>query len=270
MIPGRIPSLDGLRALSIVLVIIAHFAGTAHLPKSFEPIEHLGNYGVRFFFVISGFLITTLLLKEYAKTKSVSLRHFYIRRCLRILPAFYVYVGSIVVLTAIGLITLYPGDLLHALTYTMNYQNIPVDIPNGRANGWYLTHLWSLSVEEQFYLLWPLLFLLLRPRRALTLAGFVILLAPVLRAAMWRHLSPAGFDIVTTAVSRQFEAVADALATGCLLAGLYNWLGASQPYQAFARSKYFALVLLIGGVLPSLTYIKTPSVFWVLSQSALN
>ena len=138
------PSLDGLRAFSIVLVLIAHVS--LQYPWLRRFVEHVGNYGVRIFFVISGFLITGLLLKELTKTGRISLKSFYIRRTLRIFPAFYVYVLTVVILAWAGILILLPGDLLHAVTYTMNYHMV---------RSWWLNHMWSLSVEEQFYLLWP-------------------------------------------------------------------------------------------------------------------
>jgi len=269
-LPRRVPSLDGLRAISASAVIVAHLVGTKNFPSGLHQLDHLGNYGVRCFFIISGFLITTLLLKELDVAGSISLSAFYLRRCLRIFPASYAYVGLISLAAAGGLITLYPGDLLHAWTYTMNYQNIPVAIRHARANGWYLNHLWSLSVEEQFYLLWPAAIVLLTARRALKLAGGVIIAAPFIRMLMWYMMSSSPEDVVTTALSRQFEAVSDALATGCLLAGAYNWLGERTRYQAFLRSPYFMIVLVVGGVLPTLVFLKSPILFFVGSQTVLN
>src|SRR2546425_10051183 len=90
----RIPSLDGLRALSISLVLVAHLAGTHHFftTQAVAQLGDLGNLGVRMFFVISGFLITKLLLVELDRTQRISLKAFYIRRLLRIFPAFYVFI----------------------------------------------------------------------------------------------------------------------------------------------------------------------------------
>jgi peptidoglycan/LPS O-acetylase OafA/YrhL len=76
--------------------------------------------------------------------------------------------------------------------------------------------------------------------------------------------------MITTALSRQFEAVSDALATGCVLAGAYNWLGTKVKYQAFLRSRYFILVAILGGIFPTLLFLKSAVVFWVLSQTILN
>src|SRR5271165_169726 len=83
-VPSRIPSLDGLRAISISLVVVGHWA---ELRYHSDVAGAFANLGVRVFFIISGYLITTLLLKEHAKTATIGLREFYVRRAYRILPA---------------------------------------------------------------------------------------------------------------------------------------------------------------------------------------
>src|ERR1700730_6421880 len=91
----RIPSLDGLRALSISLVLLSHaipsLPGNVEVPTVLEPIIHNGHLGVSIFFVISGYLITQLLVREWKATGSIGLRDFYGRRALRIFPPFYAY-----------------------------------------------------------------------------------------------------------------------------------------------------------------------------------
>ena len=137
-ITGRIQSLDGLRAISILLVLVGHLEGTRNFAPRFS--EWLGDYanlGVRVFFVISGFLISRLLIDEYATTKTISLYNFYARRTLRIFPAFFAYIGVIALATFLGFIYVKGPDYAYALTYTMNYYP---------ERGWYLGHLWSLSV----------------------------------------------------------------------------------------------------------------------------
>src|SRR6202521_1564487 len=139
----RIPSLDGIRAVSILLVLLGHGAMTGGAPRLLTRFGHVGNIGVRCFFVLSGFLITTLLLKEVSATGTISLVKFYIRRSLRVLPASLALIGVLATLHLWGVIRLWPGDLSHALTYTANYH---------LRRSWWLDHLWSLSVEEQFYI----------------------------------------------------------------------------------------------------------------------
>lgn len=135
----RIRTLDGLRALSISLVILGHLAGNPRIPPRLADAMDFANFGVRVFFVISGFLITMLLLKEEAKTGTISLRNFYIRRVFRIFPAFYAYFAVIAVCSLAGYIVVNHSDLLAAAFYVMNFRFHP---------SWYLGHLWSLSVEE--------------------------------------------------------------------------------------------------------------------------
>src|ERR1700730_13855580 len=147
---GRIPSLDGLRAVSILLVLFGHASLSDGAPHALKPFNHAGNIGVRFFFVISGFLITTLLLKEKSQTGTISMKKFYQRRILRIFPAAYVFIAVMGLLASLGWIALRRGELFYAASFTMNYHDF---------HAVWLGQLWSLAVEEQFYLLWPALML---------------------------------------------------------------------------------------------------------------
>jgi len=224
-ISGRIPSLDGLRALSIGMVLIAHLTGTRNFPWVEEIGRwQLGTFGVRVFFVISGFLITTLLLEEADRYGTISLRGFYMRRFFRIFPAFYALCAVLFVLDRTGVIALHPRDLLAAVTYTMNYH---------RDRAWYVGHIWSLSVEEQFYLLWPAVLLFAGIRRGLMAAAAVVLLAPPLRLATGFVAS------FRPGIGETFQTVADSLATGCLLAGLGPWLAQSPRWRRLLDWRWF-------------------------------
>jgi peptidoglycan/LPS O-acetylase OafA/YrhL len=252
---GRIFSLDGLRALSIGAVVIGHTADTNKFPVNVRGLEHFGNLGVKVFFVISGYLITTLLLKEQASHGQISLTKFYLRRTIRIFPAFYAYVALMLVAESAHLIVLPRGDVLHAITYTMNFHH---------ERGWYLNHLWSLSVEEQFYLLWPATLVLSGRRRGLQLAGATMVLAPAIRLFMWfGGATPSAF-------TREFQAVADVLATGCVLAGAHQWLGRQRMYMTLLSSRLFFLVpgALLG--VSFVSYFFRPSFFYVIGQSVSN
>lgn len=256
-LPADVPSLDGMRAVCILMVCIAH---SVRSPDLYAWLGHMGNYGVRIFFLISGFLITALLLREYARFGAISLKNFYMRRMIRICPAFYGYVLVTILLSAAGIIKLMPGDLLHTLTYTMNYQMNP---------SWYLTHTWSLSVEEQFYLLWPAAVLFVGPRRALKSALAVVLLAPVIRSATYYGVTLSQTEIPIV-MGRNFQSVCDALATGCLLAGLYDRLGASARYRRLqAAAGYFPAVLGVL-VLSALTYKLSAALYYIVGQSLAN
>jgi len=208
----RVPSLDGLRAISIGLVLLSHLAGTPGFPVTAKVgnILPLGELGVRVFFVISGFLITNLLLEEWSRRGDINLARFYFRRTFRILPPYYVLIAAVAVGAALRLIQIAPGDLMHAITYTSNYHP---------QRSWWIGHTWSLAVEEQFYLLWPAVLLLAGRRAGFAVAAGVVLVSPVVRLAVWQFV-PSAADGVGT----RFETIADSLAIGCLLAGLSPWL----------------------------------------------
>jgi peptidoglycan/LPS O-acetylase OafA/YrhL len=191
----RIPSLDGLRAISISLVVAGHFLSD-HLALIVGSVY--ANAGVRIFFVISGYLITTLLLREHEKTATIKLREFYIRRAYRILPAAFAYM--------IPVLILYWHELrwYHAAAAVLYVVNFDFTRP------WFIAHLWSLGVEEQFYFLWPgVLKKFFRHRTAILLA--VMALAPVYSTVCCALKVPGGGW-------GTFPAVADNLAVGCLLA----------------------------------------------------
>src|ERR1051325_5608649 len=115
-----IPGLDGLRALSIGFVLISHLTGTAGFPHVLF-LGDLGNFGVRIFFIISGFLITDILLKEWRKNGKIALPRFYFRRILRLFPACYVFMAAVAFLAAKHWTHLERWDMLFGATYTMNY-----------------------------------------------------------------------------------------------------------------------------------------------------
>lgn len=224
----RITSLDGLRAVSITLVILGHLAGTQNFPGSLDPLRWFAEFGVRIFFVISGFLITALLLKELELTRSISLKRFYTRRVFRIFPPSYAYVAAIAILGLIHAVHLKPSDLLYAVTYSVNYD---------LRHGWYLGHLWSLSVEEQFYLLWPLALSLSGRRKGLFLATAVCFVCPLIRVAEF-----ALFPGARLGIGERFETVADTIAIGCVLAGVRDWLSSQKWYIALVSSRLFFFV----------------------------
>jgi peptidoglycan/LPS O-acetylase OafA/YrhL len=226
----RIASLDGLRAISIVLVLLGHLAGTRGFPLSTAQgdVVPLGELGVHVFFVISGFLITRLLFEELNRRDRISLGAFYLRRTLRIFPPYYALILVLVGAQIAGWLQLAPRDISHALTYTSNYYP-------GRS--WFTGHTWSLSVEEQFYLLWPAVLVLAGRRRAIVVAACTVLLAPVIRVASWELMRGA-----SAGIGHRFETVADAIAVGCVLAGTREWLHARSEYMRALRSPAFALV----------------------------
>jgi peptidoglycan/LPS O-acetylase OafA/YrhL len=153
---SRIRGLDGIRALS-VLAIIAFHTGLSSVPGGF--------YGVDSFFVLSGFLITSLLVKEWAGTGTIRLRRFWAARARRLLPALFLLVAVIgIVLTVVPRILATPhilGDALSAIFYVSNWYSIHAGASYFSLSSQPspLLHTWSLAIEEQFYLVWPLVVL---------------------------------------------------------------------------------------------------------------
>jgi peptidoglycan/LPS O-acetylase OafA/YrhL len=239
---SRIPSLDGLRAISIFLVLLGHLVGTrGFLERNRDfDVARLADLGVRVFFVISGYLITTLLLKEWHRSGTISLRDFYIRRAWRIFPAFYAF---LIVASLVWALDTY--DVLRAATYTSNYHD---------ARPWTLGHLWSLAVEEQFYFLWPAVIALAGPRKALIVAIAVIFVGPLIRLMPW-VLSGISFG-----KGHGFEVYADTLAAGCVLAGSQDWLAANTRYKQWLRSNWLAFGLVVTAVISSAVVAERPRI----------
>lgn len=180
-----LPYLDGMRAVSILMVLGFHQMG----PIS-QWISNViaGWSGVWIFFVISGFLITSILVQEQEDQGRFSIKRFYIRRCLRIWPAYYAFLLVGLMLRMYG-----PTSTAYGAVYLTNYA-VAFNWPRGGE----IQHLWSLAVEEQFYLVWPFV-LLLSGRRALAVATGLIAavwtwrLALFLSKVPWLRLTP-GFD----------------------------------------------------------------------------
>lgn len=228
---AKIPSLDGLRAISIVLVLLGHAYGTRGYAKTTVTVfaGSFSHFGVVVFFIISGFLITALLMQERERTGSIDLLAFYIRRSLRIMPAFFCFIFAIALADYLHWVAVPLSDYLHALTFTMNYVVTPA---------WNLGHVWSLSVEEQFYLIWPFAFSRLSMKRAALVAAAMFAAAPVIRAAM--HIA------IPSGAARDlpiFPAVADPIAIGCLMAIVRTKLLQSKPYLRFTSSPAMLLLL---------------------------
>jgi peptidoglycan/LPS O-acetylase OafA/YrhL len=224
---NRIPSLDGLRTISIALVIGSHFAFSFGHFNLFNA----GDLGVRIFFVISGFLITGLLMSEYERSDEISLMRFYFRRTLRIFPPYYFLLFVLVIFALLGKIHLTATQLLPAISYASDYI-FPDD--------WSLDHAWSLSVEEQFYLIYPGILVFLGLRRIKWVLAAAIVVCPLLRL-IDHDLFYASHPIWLT---KGFHANVDTLAVGCLLSLIRPALHDNKFYSSLVRSK--AMVLLPG------------------------
>jgi len=190
---NRISSLDGLRALAIVLVLWGHgrrsLCAFFGVDESWLALFDFGHLGVEIFFVLSGFLITSLIRREWEQTGGLDLKAFYIRRSLRIFPAFYAFLSICAVLVAFRILRNSLADLFLAGTYLWNFRWLTASWnPNaltGSHTGqtWFLGHTWSLALEEQFYLVWPLSIVIFGLLRARWAALLVLFVSPFLRVA---------------------------------------------------------------------------------------
>ncbi len=197
----RVKALDGLRAIAVCAVLIYH-TGQGRM---------IGGWaGVDIFFVLSGFLITSNLLREYATTGSTQLGRFYLRRFLRLTPALWA------LLFAVWIAHLVLRDsepfgymILLSATYTMNWAQA-FDLTSGND----LAHIWSLCIEEQFYVLWPALFVLLPKERQVP-----YLVTCIIAIIGWR-----GYLCLSGAINDRtytgFDTHSDGLLIGCCLAFL--------------------------------------------------
>ena len=208
--PLHIPSLDGIRALSFLLVFVAHCGLEGLVP---------GGLGVTAFFFLSGYLITTLMRMEYERKGRVNLKHFWLRRSLRILPPFYI------VLAFAYTLPLLAGTFSEANTRALLAQALHVTnfyiidqgyigFPEHTGTGVY----WSLAIEEHFYLVFPFLYILLQ-RRGLTPARQALVLAGLCAAALaWRLILVFGFDVATDRTYMGSDTRLDSILFGALLA----------------------------------------------------
>lgn len=232
----KYPSLNGLRTLSVFLVIVSHFYLQTSLIADLEGNSFLrpfilllrdGALGVNIFFLVSGFLITSLLMREERETKTVSLKGFYMRRTLRIFPAYFFVLGCYLIFQLAGYIHL-SGESWFLSIFYLNCFGAKLD--------WYTSHFWSLSVEEHFYLFWPLIFVA-GPVWRKRLAIGLVLIVPFIRT--YDHLYNISWIHDLTIFTR-----IDAIALGCLVAIYQDTI---VPFLARHWRKLFALSL--GGLI---------------------
>ena len=223
---GYEPSLDGVRAIAVLSVMVGHLG-----------LVYAGGLGVDIFFVLSGYLITSILVSEYSANGRVSLKKFYARRALRILPA---VVLLLIVLNVLIVFTQpsdhaakFRWDSLGALFYIANWLRA-----FGRDLG-ILGHLWSLSIEEQFYLLWPIALAFLLSRKLSLNQIAVIIAVGIGLVNVDRIYLYHGLDSFNR-IYNGLDTRADALLAGCALGVL--------GYRIFSR-RAFAMVGIIGGAL---------------------
>ena len=239
--------LDGLRAIAVIGVMLSHWVFLPFIKKL-----GLGFWGVNLFFVLSGFLITEILLKQIHRKDSTKniLMSFYLKRSLRIFPIYYLIVALAYIFNLDGSreITEY------TLTYTLNFYNAI----SGN-EGSYLSHLWSLCVEEQFYLIWPFLLLLVNRKYHLHMIisiifasvgfRFVLTLAEVNNYSIYNY--------------RIMPASLDALGLGALIAYLKLF-----KQQTLRKILQFQLVPIIA--LSAYIFLSFSNSFHLLSETLLR
>ncbi len=235
----HIPSLDGLRAVSFGIVFVAHAGLEKYVP---------GGFGVTVFFFLSGFLITTLMRTEFEKTGTLSLKAFYLRRVLRILPPFYFVLTVGTVLAALAVLggQLNPqavaAQFLHYANYWIVYHGY-----SGQALGTGVY--WSLAVEEHFYFLFPWLYLLLRRLRASHRRQAIILWSLCGLILLWRCVLVFWFNSPTDRTYLASDTRFDSILFGAALAVWGNPVLDGDPKGSPAFWKYVMLPLSVGVLL---------------------
>lgn len=228
----RIQSLDGLRAISIIIVTLSHiFSGYGFDDRLFI----VGNFGVRIFFAISGFLITSILMSETEKNSGIDLKKFYFRRVLRIFPAYLFFLGFAYCFLHYNFLTV--KSFLPALTFTTNYF---FDVPHQ------IQHLWSLAVEEQFYLIFPVIMAFVGITKCRKFLLIILFITPFFRViSLFSFLVDINIDSYDLVWN--FHTNMDVLATGCLLALYRDELHANIKYKKHLESNasFFAAIVII-------------------------
>jgi peptidoglycan/LPS O-acetylase OafA/YrhL len=204
---GRLSGLDGLRAVSILSVIVFHLCwhiDTVSRVFFLRALAIRAALGVNVFFVISGFLITWLLVSEQVKTGGIDLVRFYQRRFLRILPPAFAYLLAVKSLAMLGIVAVTWMDVAKAAFFIRNI-----------AHGGSLetVHFWSLAIEEQFYLIWPLMMVLISRRKQIPVTLLLVAVAPFWRWVIFHVYGlPPATNIWRTDLNY------DLLLLGCLVA----------------------------------------------------
>jgi peptidoglycan/LPS O-acetylase OafA/YrhL len=249
----KIPSLDGLRGVSILLVMLGHAQGTRGFPSWIPSfVTSHASLGVQIFFVISGYLITTLILDEERNTGKISLKLFYARRTIRIFPPLYLFLLCLTIGSWTGILELPKYNLLFAATYMMNF------VPSGTGT-WVTGHLWSLSAEEQFYLVWPAAIRFAGRARALAFAAILAVCSPLVALAVYQ---------VNHDLGVRFSGVfSDSIACGCVLAGAMPWLRRQKLFWAALSARAGCLVVLI---IPLIDHRNHPRIHLLVTETVLN
>ncbi len=261
---GRLPPLDGVRGLAILAVLAYHFFGYAAvdigspgpaIDRVFHEITGAGWTGVDLFFVLSGFLITGILIDAKARTGHY-FRTFYARRTLRIFPAHYFYLALLFLLipllapSANSAVDTLAEDRLWFITFT---GNILVVIHGATRPDFFVTgHLWSLGVEEQFYLTWPALILLMNRRNLIAACITIVALALALRVGMTAGGVDGSVSLTLTPARMDSLAIGGIIALALKDARDFQVLRRVLPGLAIAAAAIVAVIAAVNGGLDAL------------------
>jgi peptidoglycan/LPS O-acetylase OafA/YrhL len=251
-----IPTLDGWRAVAVIGVIFYH--GQSELLGNHFFLRTLaahGILGVDIFFGVSGFLICGLLLREYEKNEEISLRRFYIRRFLRILPPYYAALATICALGVFCALPVNFPDVPSCLLFYRNYRPLGIDAHGG----FYTAHFWTLAVEEHFYLLWPALLILVKPKRAGNVAFLLAMLVFAWRTIEGHSQLLAGILPQANLMTRTDTRI-DGLLWGCLAAIYFGSIQRVAARIHFSQLWLIPLAILIASQalhVPGLTLLRS-------------
>ncbi len=243
-----IKGFDGLRAFSIMLVLLTHLDLYNRLPKNefiqtrFWPLIS-GEAGVMIFFVISGFLITSLLLHEKKLSGTIKIRHFFIRRFIRLLPALIVFYVMIIGSILFDFLVMPIEGLFYAFFYVYNF------IPN-QFYTYELGHLWSLSLEEQFYFTWPFIVSFFSKT-----AYYLVLIGIILSASIFAYFTfESNPNFENYKPLRFFIPAVSPILIGCLGA-IINHFYLNKMQQLFKNNVLFRS---LSGILMALIFFSFP------------
>lgn len=250
-----VPELDGIRGIAILLVMLFHI-GT--------PIFKGGFIGVDVFFVLSGFLITSLLLKEYDNHQKIALKNFYVRRALRLAPALIILLSTIALVSIFTLNYDLAKENINSILITLFYSANWVRAFNLREMG-LLNHTWSLSIEEQFYIIWPfLLIILLKITKSRKHLFAVVALLTIFSWTLRIILQLKGFS--ADRLYNGLDTRADALLIGCILSIiLFSNLINLKSKITLSLTKYIGIIALLSYIciLPFISWSSWHYFIWL-------
>lgn len=231
----HLPGLDGVRGLGVALVLFSHSVIYGRAPSLSATGLRSGAAGVTLFFVLSGYLITTLLVREETAMRRISLPLFYTRRALRLFPALWLYLTVITLLWLAGRLPHHPW---HSLVTSVLY------IRNLVGRGHETDHLWSIALEEQFYLIWPVVVVALSWRRRLRLP---VVLGIFLVVTAWRHHAALAGLASAGALYIRTDFAIDGPLLGCALAlAEARWPDLTRVWRSGRRPAVVAGLALVG------------------------